>query len=227
MLAPLTASGKVIVSSAEMSAPRGEPKSSGSNSMLAPRPPRRPRSPPAEHILQDVFETAASAGAARPAAAAALKAIVAPGEGLKAVAVKAAGLRTRAGKALEAGLAFGINFATVIGFALILIAEDFIRSIQFGEFGGGFRVLLVGVGMQLLRQLAVRALDGSRIGSLGHPQELIGVAHSSKTPVVPLKGGRIPAYLTANVGRNSAACNDEGAQELFQDFKLRTSQVPR
>jgi len=86
-------------------------------------------------------------------------------------------MRAGAGKALKARLAFGIDLAAVEGLALLVVAEDFIGGVEFGEFSGRFRVLFVGVGVQLFRHPPEGALDVSRTGPLGHPQDLIGVAH--------------------------------------------------
>ena|SRR5215467_6496980 len=83
-------------------------------------------------------------------------------------------------EALEAaklGLAFGVDLPAVERFALVLLAEDFVGRVDFGEALGCLGVVLVGVRVQLLGELAIRALDCRRIRTLFYPQYLIGVAH--------------------------------------------------
>src|SRR5262249_42866098 len=115
-------------------------------------PPTLCRSGPgAEHVFDDVLKGAAgsTAAAARPP-----KTLGSPGEGLKgALAIKPTGSRTLTAEALEAmeaRLAFGIDLATIKRFALILVADDFVRGIELGKTGRSFRIVLVGVRMQLL-----------------------------------------------------------------------------
>ena len=59
-------------------------------------------------------------------------------------------------KALEARLAFGVDLAAVEGLALVGFAEDLVGGIELGEARGRLRIVLVGVRMQLLGELAGR-----------------------------------------------------------------------
>src|ERR1051326_8446815 len=85
-----------------------------------------------------------------------------------------------AGKTVEARLAFRVYLARVEGLALLFIAQHLVGRVEFGELNGSPRILLVGVGMQLLRLPPERLLDLVRTSRLLHPQDLIGVAHPHK-----------------------------------------------
>ena len=97
--------------------------------------------------------------------------------GLEATAPTRAGVA--AGKALEARLALGVDFAAVELLALVLVADDLVGRIDLGKPRRGFRIVLVVVGVMLLGKLAIGALDRRRAGAPRHPQDLIGVAHPS------------------------------------------------
>src|SRR6476620_1171081 len=127
----------------------------------------------AEHAVQDFFKVAA-AHAAGPRAAGA------DGIGLEAARTTGAAARVAAGKALEARLAFGVDFAAVKLLALVLVANDLVCGIDLGKARRGLRVVLVAVGVVLLGELAIGALDRRRAGAPRHPQDLIGVAHPSR-----------------------------------------------
>src|SRR6202167_4638802 len=125
----------------------------------------------AEHAVEDVLK-AAAAKAARTGA---------PGP-------ERAGLKTAAGgapprprgaprKTLAARLAVGVDFAAIELLALVLVADDFVGRIQLGKTRCGFRVVLVVVGVMLLGELAIGALDRRGACAPRHPQDLIGVAH--------------------------------------------------
>ena len=72
----------------------------------------------------------------------------------------------------------GIDLATIELLALVRVADDLMRAVKLGELVGRLRVLLVGIGVQLLRKLAISLLDVVLARAFRHPQHLIGVAHS-------------------------------------------------
>ena len=77
--------------------------------------------------------------------------------------------RAEAFEALEARLALGVDLAAVEGLALVVLAQDFVGGVELGEARGGVLVVLVGVGVQLLGELAEGALDVRGARALGHP----------------------------------------------------------
>ena len=80
--------------------------------------------------------------------------------------------------AVETRLTLGVDLAAVEGFALIFLAENFVRGIELGKARGGLRVVLVGVRVQLLRLAPEGALDLGLTRLAIDAQHLIGVAHS-------------------------------------------------
>jgi len=96
-------------------------------------------------------------------------------------------------EALEAWLALGINLAAVECFALVGVTGDLVGSIELGEARGRLWVVLVGVGMQLLCEAAIGALDVRLARTLGNPQYVVGVAHRIQTPVKSPARRPIPA----------------------------------
>ena len=88
--------------------------------------------------------------------------------------------RMRAFEAGKARLALGVDLAGVERLALLLVAENFVGRVELGEASRRFRIVRVGVWMQLLGELAEGALDRARARPPRHPQDLIGVAHSVK-----------------------------------------------
>src|SRR5262249_17973965 len=98
--------------------------------------------------------------------------------------------RAKALESLEARLAFGVDLAPVKSLTLIGIADDFMRGVKLGKAGRGLGVLLVGVGMVLLGELAERALDLGSARAPGHPQHVIGVAHARN--LSPPRGNLTP-----------------------------------
>ena len=136
----------------------------------------------AKHVAQNVFEAAGTT-----AAAPALKAVRSETEALEMRAARsearaAARLRAVAFVTLEARLALGVDFAVVERLALLVVAGDLVGGIQLGEARGRLGIVLVGVGMQLLGEPPVGALDLSLARTLRYPQNLVGVAHPSKLP---------------------------------------------
>src|SRR5260370_10431204 len=91
-----------------------------------------------------------------------------------------AAARVAAGKALEARLALGVDFAAVELLALGLVADDLVGRVELGKTLRGLRIVLVAVGVMLLGELAIGALDRRSAGAPLHPQDLIGVAHPSR-----------------------------------------------
>ena len=143
--------------------------------------------------------------------------------------------RMRALEAREARLAFGVDLAVVERLALLLVAENFIGAVQLGEAAGRFRIVRVGVWMQLLGELPEGALDVARARPPRHPQNLIGVAHSVKLHVSNRDHGPALYIVASNVrerriiGAGSAMSDGKTAltdQDRFQGFRLRTSQRP-
>src|SRR5579864_4230039 len=90
-----------------------------------------------------------------------------------------AGTGARTLETAKPRLALRVNLAAIEGGSFLFIANDLVRRVQLGEFGGCPGILFFSIGMQLLGKFAVRLLDVSRIGRLRHPQDLIGVAHPS------------------------------------------------
>src|SRR5262249_3380786 len=80
-------------------------------------------------------------------------------------------------EAAEARLALGIDLTAVEGLSLLGVADDLVGGVDLGEAGCRLGVVLVGVRVVLLGELAERALDVRRARALGHAQDLIGVAH--------------------------------------------------
>ncbi len=154
---PCAASGSVTVSAAWTSAPM--PKSSGSKAAPAP-----PRPAAAEGLLEDVLETAQTAAAApaRPRRVRAGEALGTEIEileirvGPEACARPTSRPRTAAAKALKPRLALGVDLAAIERFALVLVAEHFMRGVQLGKARRCLWIVLVGVGMQFLGKLAGR-----------------------------------------------------------------------
>ncbi len=91
-------------------------------------------------------------------------------------------LRAKAFVAAEARLALGVDLAVVESFALLVVADDFIGGVKLGKARGGLGIVLVGVGMQLLGEPPVGALDIAFARTLRYPQNLVGVAHPSTLP---------------------------------------------
>src|ERR1700722_18093356 len=122
----------------------------------------------AEHAVEDILETAAATTAG------------AEGVGLEAAGAGATARVAAAGKALKARLALGVDLAAIELLALVLVAEDLVGRVQLGKARLGFRIVLVGVGVMFLGELAIGALDRRSAGAPRHPQDLIGVAHPSR-----------------------------------------------
>src|SRR5207237_3117673 len=110
------------------------------------------------------------------------EAIRPPGEALEAAAaaeVVPARARVAAAesfKALEARLALGVDLAAVERLALVLVADDLVGAVQLGELVRRLRILLVGVRVQLLGELALGLLDVARARRPPHAQHLIRLA---------------------------------------------------
>src|SRR5580704_18875132 len=95
----------------------------------------------------------------------------------------AAGAWAATGKALETRLALGVDLAAVERLALIIIGKQFVGGIQFGKTRRCLRVVLVSVGMQLLGESPVSALDVARTCLAVDPQHLVGITHPLSTPL--------------------------------------------
>jgi hypothetical protein len=80
-------------------------------------------------------------------------------------------------KALEAGLAFGVDLAPIELGALLLVAQNFVGRIDLRKLGLRLRVAAMAVGMVLLGELAIGALDLSLARGAAESQNIIGVAH--------------------------------------------------
>src|SRR6202048_75453 len=92
----------------------------------------------------------------------------------------AAARKTATRKALEPWLALGIDLAAIELLALVLVADDLVGRVQLGKARRRFRIVLVGIGVMLLGELSIGALDRRSAGAPRHPQDLIGVAHPSR-----------------------------------------------
>ena len=102
-------------------------------------------------------------------------------------------------KALETRLAFGVDLAAVERLALVLIAEEFVGGIQLGKARRRLRIVLVGVGMQLLGEPPVGALDVARtrlaIEAQGPHRD-----HASPTDSASVFGPAPPAHGSLQCG---------------------------
>src|SRR5665213_446720 len=134
----------------------------------------------AEHAAQNVLE---AAGTGTTTARPALEAVRAEVEALEVrtagseTTTAAARLRPVAFVAAKARLALGVDLTVVEGFALLVVAGNFIGGVQLGKTRGGLRIVLVGVGMQLFGEPPVGAFNLSLACTLRYPQDLVGVAH--------------------------------------------------
>ena len=72
--------------------------------------------------------------------------------------------------------ALGIDLAAIEGLALLVVADNLIGGIQLGEARGRLRIVLVGIGVQLLGELAVGALQFLLRGGAGDAEDLVIVA---------------------------------------------------
>src|SRR4029077_16839185 len=113
------------------------------------------------------------------------------------------------------------DFAPVELLALVLVANDLIGRVDLGKARGSLRIVLVGVGMMLLGELAVGTLDRRSAGAPLHPQDLIGVAHPSRLlhgkSVLRLKGDSPPLFL--HLGLQLHFCNSPRGSVLNR-FRL-------
>src|SRR5262249_25538223 len=135
---------------------------------------------PAEHVPDDVIEAAATAKSAP--AARTPETPRAEGEALDHPFAARPGRAARvtcaeALEAAEARLALGVDLTAVERLALVVFAEDLVGRIQLSETLRSLRIVLVGVGVQLLGELAVRALDVIRTRRLLHSEHVVGIAH--------------------------------------------------
>src|SRR6516162_10045159 len=140
-----------------------------------------------ESLFQNVFETAKTAAPASPRRAG--KTLRTEIESLVVrVGTKTAMARTRPGaaaetfKAMETGLALGIDLATIERFTLVLVAYDFVCGVQLGEAGRRFGIVLVGVRMQFFCEPAIGVFDVARARLAIYAQDFVGIAHPLKTP---------------------------------------------
>ena len=73
-------------------------------------------------------------------------------------------------------LAFRVDLAVIEGFALLVVAKNFVGGAHFGE--ALFRLwLLALVGVVLLGELAKRGFDFRRARSLGYAKNVIWITH--------------------------------------------------
>src|SRR5262249_8591628 len=191
---PLAASANVMVSDAATSRPRSSAPTSSSPKRKPlghePRPPPAPPDPPSKNP-PNAAKAPKPAGAAAPAA---LETAGAPAETLEdSLATEAAWAGAKPLKPLEARLAFGVDLAAVERLAFLLLAQNFVGCVELGKARSRLWIMLVGVGVQLLRELAEGALDLSGAGTLGNPQDLIGVAHAASLPGESSQSCRVPS----------------------------------
>ena len=118
---------------------------------------RRRRAGAAEHAAQDVLEAAAAARRRPPARWKPSGPKLKLSKWLPPPGPKPAPPPGCAAfEALEARLALGVDLAAVEGLALLVVADDLVGGIELGEARGRLGIVLVGVGMQLLGELAGR-----------------------------------------------------------------------
>src|SRR5262249_6047642 len=83
--------------------------------------------------------------------------------------------------------AVGIDFASVESAAFCCVAEDSMRRIELGETLSRMRIVLVGIRMQLLRQLSERPLDVVGGRRPRYRQGLIGIVHLERSQYSPAR----------------------------------------
>src|SRR5262245_10303166 len=149
-----------------------------------------------ECLLENVFKAAAKCSAARA------KTVGAPAEALEAAlpAEAAAGAGPKPFKALEARLALRVNLAAVVSLALGGIAQNLISRVHFGKASRCPGVVLVGIGVQLLGELAEGIFDLRSTCTLRHPKHVIGVAHGQSPPSSHLGRDIPPSGTLAALG---------------------------
>src|SRR5580698_983100 len=161
----------------------------------------------AEGFAQNILEAAKSAaatagsGAAAPTPGGAGETFRAEVEAFEIPIATEAGTRVgaaAAAKAMEAGLALGVDLAAIERLALVLVLEDLVRGVQLGKARRRLRIVLVGVGMQLFCQAPIGALDVGRARFAVDAQDLIGITHPQATPLVFRAGPA--AHRWPNVG---------------------------
>ena len=122
-----------------------------------------------------------------------------PGAALAASAAGAGPL-----EALETRLTLGVDLASVEGFAFVLLAEDFVGSIDLGKARSRLGVVLVGVRMQLFCEPAVGALDLARARLAIYAQDLIGITHPQATPRYYFGPAPAPPRLATSMWESKA-----------------------
>src|SRR5690606_5923191 len=151
----------------------------GDVEVLATRPLRLPRlrataREAAENLADDVVAVERIAGARAAACRRPAEGAPTAGAGARASGALAETLET-----LEARLALGVDLAAVELGALVLVADDLIGGVDFGEAFLRLRISLVLVRMVLLGELAEGLLDLGRARIALHTQNLIRVSHDS------------------------------------------------
>src|SRR5262249_24134095 len=149
-----------------------------------------------ECLLENVFKAAAKCSAAGA------KTVGAPAEAFEAglPAEAAAGAGPEPFKALEARLAPCINLAAGASLALGRIAQNLISRVHLGKPSRCPRVVLVGVGVQLLGELAEGIFDLRSPCTLRYPKRVIGVAHGQMPPSSHLGRDIPPSGTLAALG---------------------------
>jgi hypothetical protein len=151
----------------------------------------------AEGLPEDVLEAAGATGAASATGTACAAAAAAPGGAGKTLRAEAetfevrvaaeASARLRAGaetlEAAECRLALGIDLAAIERLALVLVFEELMSGVQLGKARRRLRVVLVGVGMQLLGKAPIGALDVGCTCFAIEAKDLIGITHPPRTPL--------------------------------------------
>src|ERR1700722_7142241 len=163
----------------------------------------------AERLAQNVLE-AAKAGSATARRSAATASTAGETFGTEVERLEL-GLRAKSGagaragaaaeslKSLEARLALGIDLAAVECFALVILAEDFIRRIDFGKARRRIGIVLVGVGMQFFRKAPEGTFDVGCTRLAIDAQHLIGISHSPWTPFGSGAGPACPALFDSTM----------------------------
>src|SRR5262249_29879679 len=112
-----------------------------------------------------------------------------------ALEAASAGAWMRPFEAAEPRLALGVDLAAVERLALRLVAENLVGRIELGKLHRRLGVVLVGVGMQFLGQLAEGLLDFVLARRPRHPQNLVGVSHPVQLP----NGARLAAHFPGSM----------------------------
>ena len=82
-----------------------------------------------------------------------------------------------AGNFRRARLALRVNLAAIELAPFLLVGENLVRRVQLGEAVLGLGIGRIGIRVELLRELAIGALDLCLVGGLGNTEDVVGITH--------------------------------------------------